>query len=161
MTYSNNRTQACICTSSVQNSHSVMSDSLTPHGQQHSRPPCPSPTPRVYSNSYHWVSDAMQPPHPLFSPSPLHQSFLASGSFPMGQLFTSGGQSIGASASASVLPVNIQGWFLLGLIGLISLMSEGLSRVFSSTTIQKNQLFGAQSSLWSNSHIRTWLLEKP
>ena len=88
------------------------------------------------------------------------QSFPASGSFPMRQLFTSGGQSIGASASASVLPMNIQDWFPLELIGLISLPSRGLSRVFSSTTVRKHQFFGIQSSLWSNSHNHTGLLEK-
>ena len=95
---------------------------------------------------------------PLFLPPSV---FPASGSFPISQLFTSGGQSIGASALASVLPMNIQGWFPLGLIGLISLQSTGLSRVFSNTTIQKHQFFGAQPSLWSNSHTCTWLLEKP
>ena len=89
------------------------------------------------------------------------QSFPTSGSFPMSQLFTSGGQSIGASASASVLPVSIQGWFPLGWTGLISLLSKGLSRVFSSTTIWKHQFFDIQPSLWSNSHICTWLLEIP
>ena len=88
------------------------------------------------------------------------QSFPASGSFPMSRLFTSGGQSIGVSASASGLPMNIQGWFPLGLASLISLLSKGLSRVFSSTIVQKHQFFSAQPSLWSNSHIRTWLLEK-
>ena len=89
------------------------------------------------------------------------QSFPASGSFPMNWLFTSGGQRIGASASASVLPTNIQDWFPLGWTGLISLLSKGLSRVFSNTTVQKHQFFGAQLSLLSNSHIHTWLLEKP
>ena len=89
------------------------------------------------------------------------QSFPTSRSFPMSQLFASGGQSIGAPASASVPPMNIQGWFPLGLIGLISLVAKGLSRVVSSTTIGKYQFFGAQPSLWSNSHIHTWLLEKP
>ena len=88
------------------------------------------------------------------------QSFPASGSFPMSELFASG-QSIGASASASILPLNIQDWFPLGLIGLISLLSKGLSRVFSSSTVRKYHFFGAQPSLWSNSHIWTWLLEKP
>ena len=88
-------------------------------------------------------------------------SFAASGSFPLSWLFTSGGQSVGASASASVLPMNIQGWFPLGLTGLISLLSRGLSRVFSSTTIQKHQFFSVQLSLWSSSHIHTWLEEKP
>ena len=87
-------------------------------------------------------------------------SFPASGSFPVSQFFTSGGQSIGASAWASVLPMNIQGWFLLGLIGLISLQSKGLSSTFFNTTAQKHQFFSAQLSLLSNSHIRTWLLEK-
>ena len=89
------------------------------------------------------------------------QFFPASGSFPMSQLFTSGGQSIRTSASASVLLMNIQGWFLLGLTALISLQSKGPSRVFSSTTIWKHSFSGTQSSLWSNSHIHTWLLEKP
>ena len=89
------------------------------------------------------------------------QSFPASGSFPMSQFFTSGGQSIGASASASVLPMNIQGWFPLGLTALISLLSKALSRVFSNTTVQNHQFFGAQPPLWSNSHIHTWPLEKP
>jgi len=94
----------------------------------------------------------------LFSSCP--QSFLASGSFPVSWFFTSGGQSIGASASASVLPMNIQDWFPLGLTGLISLQSKRLSRVFSSSTIQKHQFFDAQPS-WFNSHLHTWLLEKP
>ena len=89
------------------------------------------------------------------------QSFSTSGSFPMSQFFASGGQSIGASASASVLPMNIQDWFRLGWTGLISLQSKGLSRVFSNTTVQKHQFFSAQLSLWSNSHIHTWPLEKP
>ena len=88
------------------------------------------------------------------------QCFPASVSFPISRLFLSGGQSTRASASASVLPTNVQGWFALGLTGLISWQSKGLSRVFSSTTIQKYQLFSAQLSLWSNSHIHTWLLEK-
>jgi len=109
----------------------------------------------------HWVSDAIQPSHPLL---PLFlllpQSFPASGSFQLSQFFASGGQSIGASAWASVLPMNIQGWFLLGLIGLISLQSKGLSSTFFNTTAQKHQFFSAQLSLLSNSHIRTWLLEK-
>ena len=89
------------------------------------------------------------------------QSFPASGSFLMSRLFTSSGQSIGASALASVLPMNIQDWFPLGSSGLISLLSKGLSRVFSNTTVQKHQFFGAQLSLWSNSDIHIWLLEKP
>ena len=104
----------------------------------------------------HWVSDVIQP-SPLLSPSPsaFNLSFLVS------WLFASDGQSIGASASASVLPVNILGWFPLGLTGLISLQSKGLSRVFSSPTVQKHQFFGAQPSLCSNCHIHTWVLEKP
>ena len=96
-------------------------------------------------------------PHPFFC----LQSFPASGSFPMNQFFTSGDQSIGVSASASVLPMNIQDWFPLRLTGLIFLQSKGLSRVFFNTTVQKHQFFGTQLSLWSNSHIHTWLLEKP
>ena len=108
-----------------------------------------------------WTSDAIQPPHPLWSPSPpafilsQHLRFL----YWVG--FSIMWPSIGASALASVLPVNILGWFPLGLTGLISLLSKGLSRVFSSTTIQKHQFFSAQPSLWSSSHIRTWLLENP
>ena len=108
-----------------------------------------------------WVSDALQPSHPVVPFFSCPQSFPASGFFPMSQLFTLGGQSIGASTSASVLPMNIQDWFPLGLTGLISVLSNGLSRVFSSTTVQKHQFFGAQPSLWFNSHIHTWLLEKP
>ena len=104
----------------------------------------------------HWVNNAIQPSHPL-SPISCPQSFPASGSFPMSRLFTLGGNCIGAS----VLPMNIQGWFPLGLTGLISLLSMGLSRVFSSTTVQKHQFFSVLPSLWSNSHIYTWLLEKP
>ena len=135
---------------------------LQPHRLQHTRPTCPSPTPGVYPNSYplsQWC-------HPTISSSVIPffscpQSFPASGSFPNSQVFTSGGQSIGASASASVLPVNIQGWFPLGLTGWISLLSKGRSRVFSSTTVQKHQFFGAQLSLWPNSHIHRWLLAKP
>ena len=88
-------------------------------------------------------------------------SFPVSGSFPISLFFASGGQSIEASASASVLPMNIQDWFPLGLIGLISMQSRGLSRVFYNTSVQKHQFFGAQPSLWSNSHIHTWLLENP
>ena len=98
---------------------------------------------------------------PLLLLLPWVFSFPASGSFPMNWLFASGGQSFGASASAEVLPMNIQGWFPLGLIGLISLQSKGLSRVFSSTTIQKHQFFSSQPSLWYSSHIHTWLLAKP
>ena len=129
--------------SSVQFSRSVIYDSLRPHGLQHTRPPCPSPTPRVCSNSCPWNRWC----HPTISSSvslfsSCLQSSLASGSFPMSQFFASGGQSIGASASASVLPINIQDWFPLVLTGLISLQSKGLSRVFSNTTVQKCQFFG-------------------
>ena len=140
-------------------SHSA---SLQPYGLQHARSPCPSPTPGVYSNSCPlspWCHPTTSSPVVPFSSCP--QSFPASGSFPMSQLFTSGGQSIGVSASVSVPPMNMQSWFPLGLTGLISLLSKGLSRVFSSTTIQKHQFFNNQPSLWPNSHIHTWLLEKP
>ena len=147
---------------SVQFSRSVTSDSLWPHALQHTRPPCPSPTPGACSNSgpsSRWC-------HPTISSSVISfssclQSFPASGSFQMSQFFPSGGQSIGVSASASVLPVNIQDWFPLGLTGLISMQSKGLSRVFSNTTVQKHQFFSTQPSLCSNSRIHTWLLEKP
>ena len=149
---------------SVQFSHSVLSNSLWPHGLQHARLPCSSPTLRACSNSM--VSSSWWSNHPTISSSVVPvsfclQSFPASGSFPVSQFFASGGQSIGVSASTSVLPVNIQDWFPLGLTDLISLQSEGLSRVSSNTTVQKHQFFGAQLSLWSNSHIHTWLLEKP
>ena len=109
----------------------------------------------------HRVSDAIQPSYPLLSPSSTPQSLPASGSFPMSQLFKWGGQSIGVSASASVLPMNTQDWSPLGWTCWISLKSKGLSRVFSNTTVQKNQFFGAQLSSQSNSHIHTWPLEKP
>ena len=143
-------------------SRSVLSDSLRPHGLQHARPPCPSPTPRVYPNSCPWTQWC----YPTISSSvvPFYacpQSFPASRSFQMSQLFTSGGQSIGASVSASVLPMNTQNWFPLGWTGWISLQSKGLSRVSSNTTVQKHQFFSAQLSLYSNSHIHTWLVEKP
>ena len=133
---------------SVQFSHLVMSDSLRPHGLQHARPPCPSPTPGVYSNS----CPSSQWCHPTISSSVIpfsscRQSFLASGSFPMSQSFASGGQSIGVSPSASVLAMNIQDWFPLGWTGLISLQSKGLSRVFSKNTVQKHQFFSALLSL--------------
>ena len=139
-----------------------MSDSLQPHGLQHARPPCPSPTPGACLNS----CPLSQWCHPTISSSVLPfsshlQSFPASGSFPRGQFFASGGQSIGVSASASVFPMNSQDWFPLGWTGWISLLSKGLSRVFSSTTVQKHQFFSAQLSLQSNSHILTWPLEKP
>ena len=109
-----------------------------------------------------WVGDAIQPSHLLSFPfSSCLQSFPASGAFPRTQFFVSGGQSTGVLVPASVLPMNIQDWSPLGLIGLISLQSRGLSRVFSNTTVQKHQFFSTQLSLWSNSHIHTWLLEKP
>ena len=149
-------------THSVQFSHSVMSDSLWPHGLQHARPPCPSLSLRACSNSCPlswWCHPTISSSVVPFSSCLL--SFPASGSFPMSRLFMSGSQSIGASASAAVLPVNIQDWFPLGLTGCISLQSKGLSRVFSRTTVRKHQFLGVQHSLWSNSHIHTWLLEKP
>ena len=132
---------------SVQFSHSVVSDSLRPHGLQQARPPCPSPTPGVYSNS----CPLSQWCHPTISfsvvPFSSHiQTFPASGSFQMSQFFTSGGKSIGISASASVLSMNTQGWIPLGWIVWISLQSKGLSRVFSKTTIQNHQFFGTQLS---------------
>ena len=141
---------------------SVVSDSLWPHGLQHTRLSCPLLPPGVCSNSCllsRWC-------HPTISSSVIPfssclQSFPASGSFPMSQLFASGGQSIGASASAPVLPMNIQDWFPLGWTGCISLQSKGLSRVFSNTTVQKHQFFSAQSFSQSNSHIHTWSQEKP
>ena len=114
--------------------------------------------PELAQTQVHRVSDAIQPFHPLSSPSHL-QSFPASESFPVSQLFTSGGQSIGASAS--VLIKNIQGSFPLGLTGLIFLLSKGVSGDFSNTIVQKHPFFGTQPSLWSSSHICTWLLEKP
>ena len=138
--------------------HSVMSDSLRPPGLQHARPPCPSLSPGACSNPCPlgwWCHSTISSSVVPFS-SRLH-SFPASGSFLMSQLFTSGDQSIGASASTSVLPMNIQGWFLLGWTGLISLLSKGLSSIFSSTTICKQF---AQPSLLSNSHMSTWLLKK-
>ena len=135
---------------------------LWPHESQHTRPPCPSPTPR-----FHWDSrPSSQWCHPTISSSVVPfsscpQSLPASKSFPMSQLFQWGGQSTRDSASALVLPMNIQGWFPLRLTGLISLLSKGLSKVFSSTTVQKHQFFSAQPSLQSNSHIHTWPQEKP
>ena len=132
---------------SVQFSHSVVCDSLWPHGLQHNRLPCPAPTPGVYSNS----CPSSQWCHPTISSSVIHfsclQSFLATGSFQMSQFFASGGQSFGVSASASVLPMNIQDWFPLGWTGWISLLSKGLSRVLSNPTVQKHQFFGAQLSI--------------
>ena len=142
---------------SVHFSGSVVPASLQPHELQHSRPPCPSPTARVYPNSCplsRWC-------HPTISSSfsSCPQSFPASRAFPMSQLFTSGGQSIGVSASTSLLPMNTQDWSPLEWTGWISLRSKRLSRVFSNTTAQKHQFFGTQLSSQSNSHIHTWLLE--
>ena len=131
---------------SSQFSHSVMSDYLGPQGLQHAKVPCPSPTPRVCSNSCpssRWCHPTISSSVPFSS---CLQSFPASGSFQMSQFFTSGDQNIGASASASVFPMNIQDWFPLGLTGLISLKSKGLSRVFSSTIIWKHLFFSAQLS---------------
>ena len=148
--------------SSVQFRCSVTSDSLWPHGSQHARPPCPSPTPGVYSNSCpssQWCHPAISSSVVPFSSCP--QSLPASGSFPMSQLFTWGGQSTEVSASASVLPMNTQDWSPLGWTGWISLQSKGLSTVFSNTTVQKHQFFSTQLSSQSNSHIHTWPLEKP
>ena len=133
---------------SVQFSCSVMSDSLQPHGLQHTRPPCPSSTRRASSNSCplsRWC-------HQIISSSVIPfsshlQSYPASGSFPVSQFFTLGGQSMGVSALASILPMNILDWFPLGLTGWLSLQSKGLSRVFSNTTVQKHQFFGALLSL--------------
>ena len=146
---------------SVHFSRSVVSDSLWPHESQHTRPPCPSLTPGVHSNSCPsswWCHPAISSSVVPFSSYP--QSLPASGSFPMSQLFTWGGQSIGVSALASVLPMNTQDWSL-GWTGWISLQSKELSRVFSNTTVQKHQFFGAQLSSQSNSHIHTWPQEKP
>ena len=134
---------------------------LQPHGLQHTRLPWPSPFPGAWSNTYllsQWC-------HPIISSSIIPfssclQSFLASRSFLMSQFLASGGQNIGASTSASVLPINIQDWFPLGWTGWISLQSKGLSRVFSNTTVQKHQFLSVQPSIWSNSHIHSWLLEK-
>ena len=138
---------------------SVVSNSFRPHGLQNARPPCPSPSPGAFSNHVHWIGGVIQASHPLLSPSPpafnlsQHQGLLQC------LFFVSGGQRIGASIS--VLPVNIQDWLPLGWTGWISLLSKGLSKVFSNTTVQKHQFFSIQLSLWSNSHIHTWQLEKP
>ena len=126
-------------------SRSVVSDSLWPYGLQHTRLPCPSPFPGAYSNSCplsQWCHPTISSSVIPFSSCP--QSFPASGSFLMSQFFESGSQTIGASASASIFPMNIQDWFPLGLTGLISLQPKGLSKVFSNTTVQKHQVFGAQ-----------------
>ena len=134
---------------------------LWPHGLQHARLPCPSPTPRVHPNPCalgRWC-------HPIISssvvPFSCPHSFPASESFPMSQLFASGGQSVGVSVSISVLPMNTQNWSPLVWTGWISLQSKGLTRVFSNTIVQKHQFFSTQLSSQSNSHIHTWLLETP
>ena len=148
--------------SSVQFSHSIVSDSLRPHESQHARPPCPSPTPGVHSNwrpSSRWCHPAISSSVVPFSSCP--QSLPASESFPVCQLFAWGGQSTGVSALASFLPKNTQDWSPLEWTGWISLQSKGLSRVFSNTTVQTHQFFSTQLSSQSNSHIHTWLLEKP
>ena len=142
-------------------SHSVVSNSLHPHGLQYGRFPCPSPTPRVFSNSCPsswWCHPVISSSIVPFSSCP--QSLPASESFQMSLFFASGGERTGFSASASVLPMHIQDWFPLGWTGWISLQSKGLSRVFSNTTVQKHQFFGTKLSSQSNSHIHTWSLEK-
>ena len=147
---------------SVQFSGSVVSNSVPPHGLQHTRPPCLSPpAPGACSNTYpssQWchltISSSVVP---FFSSL---QFFPASESFPVSQFFTSGGQSIGVSASTSVLPMNTQDWSPFGWTGWISWQSNGLSRVFFNTTVQKHQFFSTQLSLWFSSHIHMWLLEK-
>ena len=154
--------KSCFPISSVQFSRSVMSNSLQPHELQHTRPPCPSPTPEVYPNSCplsRWC-------HPAISASVVPfssclQSLPASESFPMSQLFAWGGQSTGVSALASYLPKNTQDWSPSEWTSWISLQSKGLWRVFSNTTVQKHQFFGAQLSSQSNAHIHIWPLEKP
>ena len=147
---------------SVQFNRSVVSDSLWTYGLQHARPPCPSPTPGVHSNSYplsRWCHLAISSSIVPFSSCP--QFLPASESFPVSQLFAWGGQSIGVSALASVLPMNTQDRSPLEWTSWISLQSKGLSRVFSNTAVQKHQFFSAQLSSQSNSHIHTWPLEKP
>ena len=142
---------------------SWQSDYLRPHELQHSRPPCPSPTPGVYSNSCassRWCHPAISSSVIPFSSS-CPQSLPASEYFPMSQLFTWGGRSIGVSTLASVLPKNTQDWSPLEWTGWISLQSKGLSRVFSNTTVQKHKFFGTQLSSQANSHIHIWPLEKP
>ena len=148
--------------SSVQFNCLVVSVSLWPHEPEHARPPCPSPSPRVHSDSRpssQWCHPAISASVVPFSSCP--HSLAASKSFPMSQLFAWGGQSIGVSALASFLPKKSQGWSPSEWAGWISLQSKGLSRVFSNTTVQKHQFFGAQLSSQFNSHIHTWPLEKP
>ena len=138
-----------------------MSDSLWAHGLQHARLPCPSLFPSWSLLTFMSIELVILSSHLILCYCLLLLPFPASGSFPISPLFASHGQSIRASASASVLPVNVQCWFPLGLTGLTSLQSKGFSRVFSSTTIWKHRFFSTQLYLWSNSHIHTWLLEKP
>ena len=152
----------CMCVGSVQFSRSVVSNSLQPHELQHTRPPCPSPTPGVHPDSRpssQWCHSAISSSVVPFSSCP--QSLPASESFPMSQLCAWGGQSTGVSALASFLPKKYQGWFPSEWTGWISLQSKGLSRVFSSTAVQKHQFLGTQLSSQSNSHIHTRLLAKP
>ena len=146
---------------SVQFSRSVVSDSLRPHESQHARPPCPSPTPGVHSDSRPsslWCHPAISSSVVPFSSCP--QFLPASESFPMSQLFAWGSQITGVSALASGLPMNTQDWSPLEWTGCISLQFKGLSRVFANTTVQKHQFFNTQLSSQSNSHIHTWPLEK-
>ena len=148
--------------SSVQFSRSVVFDSLQPHESQHTRPPCPSPTPGAHSNSCPsswWCHPAISSSVVPFSSCP--QSLPASESFPMSQHFAWGGQNTGVTALASFLPKNTQGWSPSERTGWISMQSKGLSRVFSNTTVQKHPFFDAQPSSQSNSHIHTWPLGKP
>ena len=151
-----------IISHSVQFSRSVVSNSLRPHESQHARPPCPSPSPGVHSDS----RPSSQWCHPAISSSVVpfsscSQSLPASESFPMSQLFAWGGQSTGVSASVSFPPKNTQDRSPSEWTGWISLQSKGLSRVFSNTTVQKHQFFSVQPSSQSNSHIHMWPLEKP
>ena len=157
----------CLSTHKVAYMHTVVVQSLIcvelfANPLQHARLPCPSLSPRVCSNSCplsRWCHPTISSSVTLFTSCP--HSFPGSESFPMSQLFASGGWSTGTSASASVLAMTIQGWFPLGLIGLITLLSKGLLRVFSSSTVWKHQFLSTQPSLWSSSHICAWLLEKP
>ena len=161
--YTSHQLQQNTYSSCIPFNHSIVSDSLWPHGLQHNRPPCLSPTPRVYPNSCplrRWCHPTISSSVVPFSSS--LQSFPASEFFfPMCQLFASGGQSTGVSALTSVLPMNTQDWSPLGWTSWISLQSKRLSRVLSKNTVQKHQSFSAQLSLYSNPHIYRWLLEKP
>ena len=161
-TYFQNNCKYVSEVNSVQFSRSVVSDSLHPHESQHTRPPCPSPTPGVHPNSCplsRWCHQTISSSVIPFS-SCLH-CFRASGSFPLSQFFTSGGQSTGVPALASFHPKKSQAWSPSEWTGRISLQSKGLSRVFSNTAVQQHQFFGTQLSLQSYSHIHTWPQEKP